>query len=359
MAWPVYHLGNTPSPIYDKPVFFNRNPPTSVNLLLIATGGEGIVGGGGGGGLVIQNNFSTGFIPWYGPPNPKNKFTFTVGGRANGSGNTAITGLHTVWKTYSESGAVTSTTTVFQGGYGGASNLYAGSGGSGGGGNFASGGWVEGASGTPGQGNSGGRGFGALSSYVCVCNGFTRCFMYYSLGGGGGGYSSAGGNFYTPGGSCPGATPGAGGAGLNISSYLSPYLQTTLSGGNSVLSSAGYSGYSTLWASSGGGASGSRGSCSCSGNTIGQQNYSSSGGPGAGSGTSPNASGFGCGSGGGAVYGVNGSSGGGLVVVSYEGRPASSDGIIVDYDSSSNRTYHVVIGPPQANYQYADFPIQF
>ena len=311
------------------------------------------MGGGGGGGIVIQNNYTTNFVTWYGPPNPQNKFTFTVGARANGGGNNSIIGMHTLWKTYNSSGAVTSTTTVYQGGYG-ACNCSApgGAGGSGGGGAAGTNCVSAANCSQGGQGNCGGS--GVAGTRVCSCGG--PCIMFWALGGGGGGYSSAGSSGSLPNTFCPAISPGSGGTGLNISAYLSPYLQTTLSMGNSVLSSAGYSGYSTLWASSGGGASGTRGACNpCYQNAFG----AASGGPGAGSGNSPNASGWGCGGGGAAYYGGGGYTGGGLVVVSYAGKPATNTGLIIDYDSAADKTYHVIFGPPQDNYTYTDYALQF
>lgn len=361
MAWPVFNLGGEPSPIYDKPAFFGRNPPTVVNVLAVATGGEGNLGGGGGGGVLIRDNEPTNFIPWYGTPNPINKWTFSVGARANGSGSTSIIGMDTLWKKYNSDGSVASTTTIYQGGYGGSGGAggnggSGGGGGAGGSGNNGSG-FGGGGSALSGQGNNGGRGQRCCPCNVrCSCGGREECLMCYDTGGGGGGYSSGGGIGGINSGYCAGVYAGAGGTGLNMSSYLSPYLQTTLSMGNSILSSAGYSNYSSLWVGSGGGGSGRREAC-C---TVGRVVTQAAGGPGAGTGySSPEATGWGCGSGGGQIQNVFGRSGGGIVVVSYSGKPATNSGSIVDYNSSADRTYHVFLGPPQDNYTYTDFALQF
>jgi len=366
MAWPVFHLGGAPDFTNDKPNYFGRPPPSQINLLVVATGGEGCVGGGGGGGVIIRNNYTTGFTPWSGPPNPKNKYVFTLGSRANASGNNRVIDMHTYWKTYNQDGTAASTTTIYMGGEGGCDcQSGTGDGGSGGGGGGDS--CFSGAGPSlAGQGNRGGDPVGGK----ITCSYYLRiCIMGYAQGGGGGGYSSAGGTASTSGICCtcynqgnvyyPRGVPGTGGTGLNLAPYLSSYLQTIISGGNSVLANAGYTGYNTLWASSGGGACGAVANL-CPGiccDVVRGSKSSSGGGPGAGSGDNPSATGFGCGSGGGAYYGVSGPTGASLVIASYQGKPAtlvseiSQGGYGLNhYDTSTDKTYHVLLGPPDSTY---------
>ena len=322
-----------PSNESNPTVFWGRQPPSQINVILIASGGGSVGGGGGGGGVVILNNLTTDFFPTLGTSSPVNKTTFRVYGRNQPASNGVSNGFDTVFTTYNSDGSTKNEYTAIGGGFGNqsvgvATQQPGGSGGSGGGagGVVNAGGNPQstGGAGTGTQGKAGGNGFFAQT--------YVNPYLYTIFGsGGGGGYSAVG-----TAGSNSSLTlyGGNGGNGLSLAPYLSSAFQTFFTDGS--LAANGYSNYSSIVAASGAG-----------GFTIRSGGFVA-GTPGTGAGKSINgqhtATGFGCGAAC-TESTLLGEAGGGLAIMSYAGSPYANIGYR-QYDGT--RTYHVFFGPPDS-----------